>query len=151
VQKLKVSLPDHLRDQLDAAAKAEGISLGEVIRRKLEQGFALEEADQPTRDLMDTVKVLAGMIQRDTGRPWYLHRDAAGILLRALVARFARWQPQKGEAQFKTEELPTTGRLLMGATAVETIALALEALEAQQRYQGQGEEQEQQARKRGVA
>jgi hypothetical protein len=151
MKQLKVSLPDEIRDQLERTAEAEGTSLGEVVRRRLELGFKAEEADQPTRDLMDTVKALANMIERDTGRPWYLHRAASGVLLRALVARFARWVPQEGEAQFKPEELPTAGRLLMGATEVETIALALEALEAQQRYRGQGEDQEQQAKKRGQA
>jgi hypothetical protein len=160
VQKLKVSLPDYLRDQLEAAAAAQGVSLGEVIRRKLEEGFALDEADAPTRDLMDTVKALAKLIKKDTGHAWFLHLAASNILCRSIVARFARWRPQEGEGQFRPEELPTTGRLLMGAMEVETIALALEALEAQQRYQRQDQEQfyklgvragEEQAKKRGQA
>jgi hypothetical protein len=133
VQKLKVSLPDHLRDQLEAAAKAEGISLGEVIRRKLEHGFEVDRSDGPTRGLMSSVARLATFIRLDTGQEWHSHPAGNRTMRHALTARLARLKPGErtpSEVQFKPEELPER-RLLMFAETVEQIGQGLEALEAQ--------------------
>jgi hypothetical protein len=99
MQRLKVALPDDLRAQLDAASKKSGESVAEQIRRRIEASFAREAADEPTRDFLEGVALMAAEIELETGANWHQHAGAHEVLAQAIRARLDELKP-KGSTAF---------------------------------------------------
>jgi hypothetical protein len=93
MKQLKISLPDDLRSQLDAATESSGQSLAEEIRLRLERTFYLDAFDPQTRELAAAVMRMADQIQRDTGYSWHLRPEAHKALAAALQSRLTRIKP----------------------------------------------------------
>ena len=83
MKQLKISLPDDLRSQLDAAAEKTNQSLAEEIRSRLEQTFEADAFDRETRELAASVMRMANQIQRGFGS-WHQRPKAHEALARAI-------------------------------------------------------------------
>ena len=99
MKQLKVSLPDDLRAQLDAASAKSGRSVAEEIRSRVEGSFAREVADRPTRDFIEGVALMAAEVARETGANWHQHAGAHEALTRAIQLRLEALKP-KGSTAF---------------------------------------------------
>jgi hypothetical protein len=102
---LKVALPPDLRDRLERSAAEHGHSLGLEIRGRLERSFAWEQFDPQTQVLMLRTGLLASLTKPQTGRDWFAHAFAHGVLKQAITSLLARWKP-KGDAMLDPSELP---------------------------------------------
>jgi hypothetical protein len=127
VAQLKITLPDSLRRDLDAACAASGRSLAGEIRERLERTLRQDAIDPPTRRLMDYVAKLADLVRLQTNRlDWHQHPGAHRIFRYGITSRLARLKPP-GEPVFQEGDLPST--LLVSADAPEAMGLGLEALD----------------------
>jgi hypothetical protein len=96
MKKLQVSLPDDLREKLDAAVAESGNSLGEEIRQRLERTLeqdARSASDPITDELVRGVINLAADVERDFGASWYGYEEAHNIFVAAVAARLAAFKP----------------------------------------------------------
>jgi hypothetical protein len=115
MKQLKISLPDDLRSQLDAAIESTGQSLAEEIRLRLERTFYQDTFDQRTRDLAHHVMHLADLVRENTGQPWHSSREAHEALENALQRYLAIIKPPAGEAAPPASvpfDPPTLGRAI---------------------------------------
>jgi hypothetical protein len=127
VGQLKITLPDDLRADLDAACAASGYSVAEEIRQRVERTFKQDAIDPPTWKLMQYVGKLADLVRLQTNHlDWHLHPGAHRIFRYGITARLARLKPV-GEQIFGPDDLPVT-RLVAGDSA-EGMGLGLEAVE----------------------
>jgi hypothetical protein len=92
MKQLKVSLPDALRDALDAAAAKSGLSLGEQIRLRLERTFAEDAIEPHARELAEDVLWLADKMS-SIGIPWY-RNDRFRAALAAAISAWLETQPK---------------------------------------------------------
>jgi hypothetical protein len=90
VRQLKISLPDTLRDQLDAAVAKSGNSLGEEIRQRLERTIEQDASDPITRELASAVVNLAATLAASFGAEWHSHEELRGIFAAAIAQRLAK-------------------------------------------------------------
>ena len=126
---LKITLPDDLRADLDAACAASGFSLAEEIRSRVERTLKEDAIDPVTRSLMNYVVRLANLIKAQTNRlDWYSHPAAHRTFRYGLVARLAHIQPE-GEPLFGPGDLPPPPIRLVIGEGPEAIGQALEALD----------------------
>jgi len=107
MKQLKVSLPDDLRAQLDAASAKSGESVAEEIRRRAELSFLQEAVDKPLRDLLENVARLAAEAARETGVAWYSHAGAYEVLRLAIQLWLEPLKP-KGPTAFGDRPHATT-------------------------------------------
>src|SRR5262245_43557353 len=106
MQQLKVSLPDHVRERLDAASAAGDRSVGEEIRRALEDAFFWRQFDEPTRLLMAQIGFAARLTRAQVGRRWDEHPAAHHVLRQTIMSLLGRRRPA-GEPTIDPSELPT--------------------------------------------
>jgi hypothetical protein len=99
MKQLKVSLPDDLRALLDRASKKSGESVAEEIRRRVEQSFAQEAVDKPTRDFLEGVALMPAEIELECGAPWHRHAGSFEVFVQAIVSRLDGLKP-KGPIAF---------------------------------------------------
>jgi hypothetical protein len=125
MRQVNVSLPDDLRDKLDAASAAAGRTLGEEIRRGLEDAFFWGQFDPFTRLLMAQIGFLALITKAQTGRAWHEHAAAHHVIRQAIASLLARRKPA-GEATIDPAELPPTRPVT--STDLTEMGIALEAL-----------------------
>src|SRR5262245_47456441 len=86
MKQLKVSLPDDLRDRIEKASAASGLSLGEEIRRRIERSLDEEQAfDRQTLELAEDIKVRARKVQQQSEYPWYGHPKSREALAHAVA------------------------------------------------------------------
>jgi hypothetical protein len=102
---LKVALPPDLRDRLERSAAEHGHSLGLEIRDRVARSFAWEQFDPQTQVLMLLIGRLAFLAKLQTGRDWFAHAFAHGVLKQAITSLLARWKP-KGDPMLDPSELP---------------------------------------------
>jgi hypothetical protein len=85
MKQLKISLSSDLRERLGRASAAAGCSLGEMVRQKLEQAFAADDAgDLPTRQLMVDLAALIAEIRALAGSSWDVHPDVHAAVVEAI-------------------------------------------------------------------
>src|SRR5271170_5294584 len=85
MKQFKVSLPDELREILDAASESSGQSLAEEIRNRLERTFADEaKSDAQTRELASNILELAALIRRHSKVDWHQHTEVFAALKMAI-------------------------------------------------------------------
>jgi hypothetical protein len=125
MRQVNVSLPDDLRAKLDAASDAAGHTLGEEIRRDLDQAFFWSQFDEPTRLLMARVGFAALLSKAQTGRAWHAHAAAHHVFRQTIVSLLARRKPA-GEPVLDPAELPANR--LVASTDLTEMGIALEAL-----------------------
>jgi hypothetical protein len=126
MKKLQISLPDDLRDRLDAVIAKSGNSLGEEIRQRLERSLN-QDVDPKTGQLLDGIRDLAGLTLADTGHAWHKHPAASRILYLEIRARLSRfWGGSIEDATFKPNELRKP-RLFADSDDPNTIALSIES------------------------
>jgi hypothetical protein len=101
MKKLQVSLPDDLREKLDAAVAESGNSLGEEIRQRLERTLeqdARSAVDPLTSELIRGIINLAASMQRDY-KPWHSSLGLGGVFANAIMRRVVGYTPYtKGTA-----------------------------------------------------
>jgi hypothetical protein len=93
VKQLKISLPDTLRDQLDAAVAKSGNSLGEEIRQRLERTIEQDALDPITRELLTGIADLAAGVQADLGTPWHAYGEVLNVFAAAVARHLADYTP----------------------------------------------------------
>jgi hypothetical protein len=125
MQQLKVSLPDDMRARLDAASTAAGRTLGEEIRRDLEDAFFWCQFDEPTRLLMAQIGFAAQLTKAQTGRNWQEQAGAHHVFRQVISSLLTRRKPA-GEATIDPSALPP-GRPV-GSTDLTEMGIALEAM-----------------------
>jgi hypothetical protein len=133
-RQMGVVLSDEIRAGLELSATRNGCSIGEEIRRRLVRTFQEEVIDEPVRNLMAEVAMLAFMTELQTGKDWRTHPAASSVLRHAFNARLARTK-ESGPETFAPGELPR--RFVVGSDDPHTIGVALES-----RLQGIVEHQE---------
>jgi hypothetical protein len=115
MKQLKISIPDDLRSQLDAASESSGQSLAEEIRLRLERTFYQDTFDQRTRDLSYDVMRLADQVRDHIGQPWHSSRQAHEALEIALQTFLATIKPPSSKAAPPANapfDPPTLGRAI---------------------------------------
>jgi hypothetical protein len=125
MRQVNVSLPDGLRAKLDAASDAAGHTLGEEIRRDLEQAFFWRQFDEPTRLLMAQIGFAAMLSKAQVGREWREHPAAHHVFRQTIVSLLTRRKPA-GEATIDPAELPPNRPV--ASTDLTEMGIALEAL-----------------------
>jgi hypothetical protein len=126
MKKLQISLPDDLRDRLDAVIAKSGNSLGEEIRQRLERTL-LQDADPKTAKLLAAIQDFAVWTRLYTDHAWHQHPAASRALRRAILARIARqWGKSVEDATFKPNELPTAR--MVDSDDPDTMGLSIEAM-----------------------
>jgi hypothetical protein len=144
MQQLKISLPDDIRVQLDAASAKAGHGLGEEIRRRLQASFDAETLDPPIRALMTRISEFATWVSIGTGHEWHAHAAAMRTLAKAITAHLARLRAglpgeavttypdgtssASAPAVFGPGELPSTRVVAPGTDDPDAIGLAIETL-----------------------
>jgi hypothetical protein len=119
-----VVLSDEIRAELELAATQNGCSIGEEIRRRLSRTFKEDAIDEPVRNLMAEVAILALMTELQTGKDWRTHPGANAVMRHAFTALLARTK-ESGPETFAPGELPR--RFVAGSDDPHTIGVALEA------------------------
>jgi hypothetical protein len=125
MQQLKVSLPDNMRARLDAASTAAGRTLGEEIRRDLEDAFFWGKFDPFTRLLMAQIGFAEQLTKAQTGREWREHPAAHHVFRQTITSLLARRKPA-GEATIDPAELPPNRPV--ASTDLTEMGIALEAM-----------------------
>jgi hypothetical protein len=125
MQQLKVSLPDDMRARLDAASTAAGRTLGEEIRRGLEEAFFWGQFDPFTRLLMAQIGFAAQLTKAQTGRDWQEHAGAHRVFQQTISSLLARRKPA-GEEAIAASELPQNRPV--GSADLTEMGIALEAM-----------------------
>jgi hypothetical protein len=115
------------RERLEVAAKQNGHSLAEEVRRRLERTFDQDDLDAPTRKLIAAIESLTTLVRLQTNYDWHAHAGAHRVLRHAINARLARLKPE-GEPTFNVEELPKAR--LVAADDPDTMGKGLEAIDA---------------------
>lgn len=126
-KQLPVSLTPYLRRNLETAAARSGVSLGEVVRRRLFQSFADDTVDSRTRELGKSVIGFAVDVKLETGHEWFSHAAANRALWSAVGARLMRLKPD-GEEKFSAEELPAN-RIITSSEDPRSIGITIEAFD----------------------
>jgi hypothetical protein len=124
MKKLQVSLPDTLRDQLDAAVAKSGRSLGEEIRLCIQRAYS-QQLDPPTQRLLHLIGALAVGTERQMGRPWHAHPAAHFVFQRAVEILLVQRKPE-GELALPSS-LPAD-RPVAVTTDLEAMAVGLAVL-----------------------
>jgi hypothetical protein len=118
MKQLKVSLPDDLRAQLDAAAAGSGQSLAQEIRRRLERTLAEDAAkhaiDPKTQRLADAVIGLAADVQEHAGVSWHGNSRANEALAEAVLTYLSalKQPPSAADDLFGPFDPKTLGQTL---------------------------------------
>ena len=99
MKQLKASMPDDLAARLEAASAKSGRSLSAEICARVEASFAHDALDQPSRDFLEGVALMAVEIARETGTNWHQHVGAHEALARAIQTRLEVLKP-KGPTAF---------------------------------------------------
>jgi hypothetical protein len=120
----KIVLPDDLRAKLEAAAEREGLSLAELMRRRLIEATATENYE--VRRLKSYVGGLADLVERSTGHRFDTHPAAAETLRQAISVLLER-MGARADAKFTEDELVSGTRFVPG-TDPATMGPGLEAL-----------------------
>jgi len=121
-KQLTVTFTDDLRERLEEAASAAGVSIAEEVRKRLER--TLEEDCRPIdRKLIASIFYLAHLVYLQTGQLWNEHAGANEILRHAVDARIKRI----GGAG-DTALDPTWRARLVESDDLKTVGLGLEAL-----------------------
>jgi hypothetical protein len=94
VKQLKISLPDDLREKLDALISKSGNSLGEEIRQRLERSIEQDRIGPITLELATGVVNLAATMEAflDAGL-WHWHQQLHGIFAAAVAQRVRAYEP----------------------------------------------------------
>jgi hypothetical protein len=93
VKQLKISLPDTLRDQLDAVAAKSGNSVAEEIRRRVERTLVEDDLDPITREFLTGIVNLAANVQADFCAAWHSFQEVHEVFASALLRRLAVYKP----------------------------------------------------------
>jgi hypothetical protein len=120
----KIVLPDDLRAKLEAAAEREGLSLAELMRRKLIEATAPESYE--VRRLKSYVGGLAELVEHSTGHRFDTHPAAAETLRQAISVLLER-MGARTDAKFTEADLVNGTRFVPG-TDPATMGPGLEAL-----------------------
>jgi Arc-like DNA binding dprotein len=113
-RQLKVSLPDSLRRQLDAAAKKSGESVAEEIRRRVEQSFAQEAADRVSRDFLERVAAMPAAIELEMGSAWHKDASAHFVFGETILNWLERFKPKGPLATPTDADRPHATLMLAG-------------------------------------
>jgi hypothetical protein len=124
VKQLKVSLPDDLREQLDADSAKSGNSVSELIRLCVQRAY-LQQLDPPTQRLMQLIGALAVGIERQMGRPWHSQPAAHFVFQRAVEILLVQRKP---EGQLALPAKLPADRPVAVTTDFEAMAAGLAAL-----------------------
>jgi hypothetical protein len=100
MKKLQVSLPDDLREKLDAVVAKSGNSLGEEIRQRLERTIEQDALDPITAELVLGVINIAAEVQRSLGARWHDYVELHGAFGLALSWRLDGYKPPEQRAAF---------------------------------------------------
>jgi hypothetical protein len=125
-KQMGVALPDDIRAQVEAAAERAGHSIAEEIRQRLERTFQEDAIPAQTRVLMLEIKLLAGLIEIETGREWTSHPATTSVMKHAIDARLARMRGGDGNATFEPNELPPKADRLIVSDDSRTMATMLD-------------------------
>jgi hypothetical protein len=91
----------------EALKQGEG-GASEEIRRRLQQSYDDEQLfDNPTRQLMREVGILAVFIKDATGKDWHSHAAARAAFESGIASLFAQRGFPAGPREFKPGELPS--------------------------------------------
>ncbi len=93
VKQLKASVPEELAELLEAASTKSGRSLSAEVCARIEESFAKESVDKPTRDFLDGLALLPAAIELETGAAWHKHAGAHAVFRQAILSRLARLKP----------------------------------------------------------
>jgi hypothetical protein len=126
VKQLKVSLPDALREQLDAASAKSGNSVSELIRLCVQRAYS-QQLDPPTLRLIHLIGALAVGTERQRGRPWHADPAAHFVFQRAIEILLGRRKPAGDLVPLDPAELPAD-RPVAITTDLEAMAAGLEAI-----------------------
>ena len=85
MERTQVVLPPELRAALQRAAERNGQGLSAEIRQRLQTSYDLDGLNQPTRQLIEDTRKLAGSLALDIGQQWHEHE----FVRKALKAGFA--------------------------------------------------------------
>jgi hypothetical protein len=121
----KLVLTDELRASLEALAEQEGLSLAELMRRRLQESIEPDHSPA-TRQFQSRIKMLAGLVQASTGWHFARHPAAAETLRRAISILLERYGARP-DAKFAEDEMTSGLRLVPGADPA-TIAAGLETI-----------------------
>jgi hypothetical protein len=127
MKQIKVSIPDGVRDLLEAAATKAGRSLSEEARVRVEWTLEADGLDPETSKLTAMIERLAALVELQTGRPWHSHPACVHVLRDAIVARLERLKGD-GEAVLNLDELKLYGRPVPAADQ-KTWGPTLEAID----------------------
>jgi hypothetical protein len=126
VKQLKVSLPDALRELLDAVSAKSGNSVSELIRVCVQRAYS-QQLDPPTQRLMHLIGALAVGAERQVGKPWHADPAAHFVFQRAIEILLGRRKPAGDLVPLNPAELPTD-RPVAITTDLEAMAAGLEAI-----------------------
>jgi hypothetical protein len=87
-------MPDELADRLERASTKSGRSLSAEICARVEQSFAQEAADKPTRDFLEGVPEMAIAIELEMGAPWHKTPAAHYAFGEVILTRLERFRPK---------------------------------------------------------
>ncbi|MDI1347117.1 MAG: Arc family DNA-binding protein [Pseudolabrys sp.] len=131
MKQLKVAFPDDLRSRMQVSASANGRSLADEIRRRVEESFDRENSyDVQTGALVRAIDDFAALIRVATGHLWHEHAGAHWAFRNMITARLQRLRPQ-GERSFGAGELPNAR--IVASDDPEAIGHALETLNFHQK------------------
>jgi hypothetical protein len=99
-KQVAIALPSEVRERLEKAAEAAGLSFSEEIRRRLIASFAGPEEDSDVRRLQGDVARFAEAVEHETGQDWTSHGGAARALQAAISARLGRRYGANEPAKF---------------------------------------------------
>ena len=98
MKQLNVSLPDELRDALEACARANKHSVANEIRRRLEQSVRVDNLDPQAPALISLLLALISEVHQITGQNFSSHPKAFETLMLVLQSGLNDFKPKKAPA-----------------------------------------------------
>lgn len=117
---IKIALAPEMRARLELEAAERGLTIAEVIRNRLDEGFLREQLyDEPTRDLAAAIMGMAVMIAHRYA-PWHKNAKARTALVTAMAAylSYLSYAPDMeeraadGADPFAEDDPGTVGRMV---------------------------------------
>jgi hypothetical protein len=92
--------PETIRQLRVAHGGKPGAKLSDEIRKRLRWTLDIDPVDDPTREFLKDVALLAMEIRRETGSAWHSHPGAHIAFRQAILSRLNRLEPKGGELRF---------------------------------------------------
>jgi hypothetical protein len=117
-RQLSVALPDDLRKFVEFMADAQGRSVADEIRQRLEDSRRSEQLfDASTRWMAQEISLLARDVQTQTGHSWQQHPKSHEALAAAIATVLEQFKPKpvEGENTWGADDPVTLGRAIARA------------------------------------